>query len=81
MKKAIASVALGLLALSSAAADARVHQRMHRPAVAAQPQHVACTILGCQPIPPACIPKEEHSFSGIPTGFDTIVCPPGVWPF
>jgi hypothetical protein len=50
------------------------------PAIAHQ-QQIACTVLGCRPIPAACYPKEEHSPTGIPTGFDQIVCPPGVWPF
>jgi hypothetical protein len=54
--------------------------REPRPAAVHQP-HVACTVLGCQTIPAACHPKEEHTSSGIPTGFDQIICPPGVWPF
>jgi hypothetical protein len=81
MKKLLSLLSVILVVLSSDAASARViHTRTHVPRAAA-PQHVACTVLGCQPIPAACIPKEEHSFSGIPIGFDTIVCPPGVWPF
>jgi hypothetical protein len=79
MKKWPIIAIVGLAAMFSGTANATVAHRRHtsRPAVQ---QHVACTILGCEPIPTACVPKEEHSFSGIPTGFDTIVCPPGVWP-
>jgi hypothetical protein len=44
-----------------------------------QPQ-IACTVLGCMPIPAACHPVEGRTSGGIPTGFDVIVCPPGVWP-
>jgi hypothetical protein len=67
-------------------AQARVKHATHMAAPQhamhmAAPQHVACTVLGCQPIPPACVPKEEHTFGGTPTGYDTILCPPGVWPF
>ena len=36
--------------------------------------HVACTFLGCQPIPANCRPATGYSFSGEPTGFDVIVC-------
>jgi hypothetical protein len=56
------------------------HRTESRPGAARQ-QQIACTVLGCQTIPAACYPKEEHSPTGIPTGFDQIVCPPGVWPF
>jgi len=31
-------------------------------------------------IPPACTPVAGKTPSGRPTGFDVIVCPPGVWP-
>jgi hypothetical protein len=71
---------VGLAALSSGTADAAVVHRHQARSIAA-PHHVACTVLGCQPIPDACYPKEEHSFGGTPTGYDTILCPPGVWPF
>ena len=45
------------------------------------PRQIACTVLGCMPVPAVCHPKEEHTSGGIPTGYDQIVCPPGVWPF
>jgi hypothetical protein len=76
LRKLPATALISLLMLASTA-QARVRDATHM----AAPQHVACTVLGCQPIPPACVPKEEHTFGGIPTGYDTIVCPPGVWPF
>ena len=78
MQKLLASLSVFLILLSSGAANARVRAHARR---VASPQRVACTVLGCQPIPAACMPKEEHTFSGIPTGYDTIICPPGVWPF
>jgi hypothetical protein len=76
--KTLLSLSVFLVVLWSGAAGARVLSHAARPAA---PERVACTVLGCQPIPAACIPKEEHSFGGTPTGYDTIVCPPGVWPF
>jgi len=71
---AVAAVAPGPLGAKSN------KHREPRPAVVRQP-HVACTVLGCQTIPAACHPKEEHTSSGTPTGFDQIICSPGVWPF
>jgi hypothetical protein len=81
MKKWPVIAVFGLAASFSGTADAAVAHRQHQARSLAVPQHMACTVLGCQPIPDACYPKEEHSFGGTPTGYDTIMCPPGVWPF
>jgi hypothetical protein len=79
------SIAVAAIASSPASAKPYSHHRQKSAAatryVAAQQRQIACTMLGCQPIPAACYPKEGHSPTGIPTGFDQIVCPPGVWPF
>ena len=79
------AASIAIVAIGSGAVSAKSHGHYrHATAprhVAAQRQQIACTVLGCQPIPAACIPKEEHTSSGIPTGYDTIVCPPGIWPF
>jgi hypothetical protein len=49
--------------------------------VTAQPQQqIACTVLGCMPIPAACTPVAGKTPGGRPTGYDVISCPPGVWP-
>jgi len=61
--------------------QAKPHKYRAPRAAAKEQRQIACTVLGCQQIPAACYPKEEHSPTGIPTGFDQIVCPPGVWPF
>jgi len=37
---------------------------------------IACTVAGCQRIPPQCHPETEYDFDGIPTGFDMVVCAP-----
>jgi len=78
--------ACGSLIASYSDALARIHQRSHLPhpraAAAAQPpSRVACTVLRCQPIPAACAPVPGRTRSGLPTGYDIILCPPGVWPF
>ncbi len=44
-------------------------------------QQIACTVLGCVPVPPGCDQRPGRSWSGTPTGGDVIVCPPGVAPF
>jgi hypothetical protein len=56
------------------------HSRIAHHAHAVQQRQIACTVLGCQPIPAACTPVEGRTPGGIPTGFDVITCPPGVWP-
>jgi hypothetical protein len=47
----------------------------------APPQQIACTVIGCVPVPRGCRPTEGRTWSGMPTGGDVIVCPPGVAPF
>jgi hypothetical protein len=42
--------------------------------IAPQPQ-IACTVIGCNPVPRGCHPEPQRYFSGMTTGFDAIVCP------
>ena len=44
-------------------------------------QQIACTVLGCVPVPRGCGQRPGRTWSGMPTGGDVIVCPPGVAPF
>lgn len=37
---------------------------------------IACTVSGCQRIPPNCHPETGYNWDGIPTGFDIVVCRP-----
>jgi hypothetical protein len=57
----------------------RGHSSLHQ-TVAPPSARIACTALGCQPIPAACTPVPGRTWSGWPTGYDVIVCPPGVSP-
>jgi hypothetical protein len=80
-----ALLACGSLIASYSDALPRSHHRSHLPrshatATAQPPSRIACTVLGCQPIPAACTPVPGRTISGLPTGYDVIVCPPGVWP-
>jgi hypothetical protein len=63
-----------------ALARTRSHSPQYHTAATQPPARVAFTVLGCQPIPAACTPVPGRSLSGLPTGYDVIVCPPGIWP-
>jgi hypothetical protein len=79
-----ALLAAGMLVASAStatAAKSQTHSSRHRAVATAQPPaRVACTVVGCQPIPAACRPVPGRTWSGLPTGYDVIVCPPGVPP-
>jgi hypothetical protein len=38
-------------------------------------------MLGCAPVPRGCGKTMGTTWSGLPTGFEVVVCPPGVQPF
>ena len=38
-------------------------------------RQIACTVVGCNPVPPGCHPEPQRYFSGMTTGYDAIVCP------
>jgi hypothetical protein len=81
-----ALLAVGILtppASIATAADSqhRNHSPRHHAVTTPQPPaRIACRVLGCQPIPAACTPVPGRTVSGLPTGYDVIVCPPGVQP-
>lgn len=56
-------------------AKAPSHERAHRHAAIAPQRQIACTVAGCNPVPPGCHPEPQRYFSGMTTGFDTVVCP------
>ena len=79
--KAVA-LALAVLMVPVSAGAAPKHHRHHpmsqaaRSSYAAQPQ-IACTQVGCLPVPRGCYPAGGRTFSGEPGGFDVMVCPGG----
>jgi hypothetical protein len=80
---AVASGCLVLALPALSAQPARHHHGRSSPHVQAapsQPTHIACTVLGCMPVPAECGQTYGRTLRGIPTGYDVIVCPPGVWP-
>jgi hypothetical protein len=62
------------LALIPASAAHKQQKRHTKPATAAQPQ-IACTVVGCMPVPRGCHPEMGYTPGGTPTGFDVAVCP------
>ena len=77
-------LSLGLLTLTTLASIAvaadsqhRRHASRHHPVATAEPQgQIACTPGGCERIPVECTPVPGRTWSGLPTGYDMIVCPP-----
>ena len=56
-------------------AAAKKQPPKHRAAKRARPaQQVACTVLGCHPVPAGCHPETGYYWNGLPTGFDVVVC-------
>jgi hypothetical protein len=52
----------------------RRYPRLEAPPVRPHPQqHIACTVLGCRPVPPGC---DFYTRT-----YDIVVCPPGIEPF
>jgi len=76
----------GLLATAAsttiaASSQRRSHSTRHHAVTTAQPPaRIACTVVGCRPIPGTCTPVPGRTVTGLPTGYDVIVCPPGVSP-
>jgi hypothetical protein len=78
----VALAAFGFAALPADAASSHYrhhHYRHHAvseragAAYAYQPQ-IACSVVGCQPVPRGCHPEMGYSPDGTPTGFDVAVC-------
>jgi hypothetical protein len=77
--KRILAVAAMLLLVAPGGGAAKSGKRVK--AQQQQQQQIACTVLGCVPVPRGCGQTEGRTWSGMPTGGDVIVCPPGVAPF
>jgi hypothetical protein len=64
------------LAIPMSAQAATKHDRVAHQTLAYQPQ-IACTDVGCLPVPRGCFPTGGKTFGGSPSGFDVMVCPDG----
>ena len=70
IKKLLVAIAVVAIPVSAQAAT------KHR-AYAPRPQ-IACTYAGCLPVPRGCYPTGGKTWSGLPSGYDVMVCPGGV---
>ncbi len=72
----LASLAIALAVPAQAAPK---HKRHYQPRQTQtyQPQ-IACTDVGCLPVPRGCYPTGGRTLDGTPSGFDVMVCPNGV---
>jgi hypothetical protein len=68
-------VIVAALAIPMSAQAATKHHRT-APRQTYQPQ-IACTDVGCLPVPRGCFPTGGKRFDGSPSGFDVMVCPDG----
>jgi hypothetical protein len=78
-KRAVAVLVVAASCLYALPANSA--KRHHHPRPARPQPYIACTMLGCAPVPPGCVPIEGRTPGGMPTGFDVVACPPGVAPF
>jgi hypothetical protein len=67
---------VAVLAVPMSAQAATKHHSAPRQTRANQPQ-IACTDVGCLPVPRGCFPTGGKRFDGSPSGFDVMVCPDG----
>jgi len=75
MKIVVPVIAAAVFALAlPVGATPRHHKHHGNDAAAAQPQ-IACTVVGCMPVPRGCHPEMGYTPGGTPTGFDVAVCP------
>lgn len=72
MKTLLTLMALLVIPLSAQAAT--VHHKTH---VSQSQAQIACTEVGCLPVPRGCTPTGGKTLDGMPTGFDVMVCPDG----
>ncbi len=74
---ALVSIAAAFVLLAMPASAATKHHRhlshSAHGAHASQPQ-IACTVVGCMPVPRGCHPEMGYTPDGTPTGFDVAVC-------
>ena len=67
------AASLAFVAMPASAATKHHRHQSGQAAYASQPQ-IACTVVGCIPIPRGCHPEMGYTMDGTPTGFDVAVC-------
>ena len=72
MKTILLALAALAIAVPAEAAAKKKAKRVYAP-----PQQIACTEVGCLPVPRGCHPAGGKTWDGLPSGFDVMVCPGG----
>ena len=75
MKTIVPVITAIFLALAVTPASAASKHKPHTQAATAPKQQIACTVVGCMPVPRGCHPEIGYTPWGTPTGFDVEVCP------
>ena len=75
MKTIVLIVTAVVVAIASMPASAASKHKRHAKAAAAQQTEIACTVVGCNPVPRGCHREMGYTFDGTPTGFDVAACP------
>jgi hypothetical protein len=70
----VVSAVVFALALASASAEPK-HHKHHAKAATSVQTEIACTVVGCAPVPRGCHREMGYTPGGTPTGFDVAVCP------
>jgi hypothetical protein len=69
----VATVVFALVSMPASAAS-KHHKGKTKTANAPQTE-VACTVVGCAPVPRGCHREMGYTPGGTPTGFDVAACP------
>jgi hypothetical protein len=77
----IKTFAIAMILLMSVGIALAKPARHRKPAPRHPQQQIACTVIGCVPVPRGCWQTPGRTWQGGLTGNDIIVCPPGVAPF
>ena len=64
---------MAMVSVTDAQTDKPSANRRQQPAYSGT--QIACTRVGCHPIPRGCRIEKEFTWDGMPTGFDLVVCP------
>jgi hypothetical protein len=76
MKAIVPIVTAFVLALALTSVSAKTsHHKRHAGAVTTSQPEIACTVVGCMPVPRGCHREMGYTPGGTPTGFDVAVCP------